>query len=258
MAIAGLSGGIFIYRYIPNMKFVANVMFYFTMMEFLQALTYLVIDECSFWNKFLTALGGIHICFQPLVTSYMGAMEAADPKMKAKMWFMCRLSVVGGILMFLRVFLELNGFTKSQRQECEYMPYDSEHLRGPEMCSVRGKYHMAWNFPMADVNYYFPSINMHFFLSFAPFFAHPEDPEMIAKGVILILTGPIMGEYFSGPNKGEAPAIWCLYSVGHLFAAAMVHYFVVNKGKTGAEISNEEENEVVQEVHHQQVNKKLN
>lgn len=236
MTAAGVGGGLFIYRYIPNMKFIAHVMFYFAIMEALQGLTYLVIDECSFWNKVLTALGGIHICFQPLVTSYMAAMEHEDPKMKAKFWFMCRLSVIGGLLMFFRVFFEVNGITKSVRHSCEYTPYEVEPLRGQEMCSVRGKYHMAWNFPAADVNYYFPSLNMHFFLSFAPFFAHPEDPVMIAKGLILILTGPLVGEYFSGPNRGEVAAIWCLYSVGHLFAAAMVHFFVVNKGKTGNEV----------------------
>jgi hypothetical protein len=205
-------------------------------MEALQGFTYLVLDDCSFWNKVLTALGGIHICFQPLVTSYMGAMESEDPKMKAKFWFMCRLSAVGGLWMFMRVFLEVNGFTKSQRHVCEYSPYETEHLRGQEMCSVRGKYHMAWNFPAADISYYVPSINLHAFLSFAPFFAHPEDPVMIAKGAILILTGPLVGELFAGPNKGEVAAIWCLYSVGHLFAAAMVHFFIVNKGKTGNEV----------------------
>lgn len=236
MTAAGVGGGLFIYRYVPNMKFIANVMFYFAIMEALQGMTYWVIDECSFWNKVLTALGGLHICFQPLVTSYMGAMESEDPKMKAKFWFNARLSAVGGILLFLRVFCEVNGFTKSQRNQCEYAPYEVEHLRGQEMCSVRGKYHMAWTFPAADVSYYFPSINLHGFLSFAPFFAHPEDPVMIAKGLILILTGPLVGEYLSGPIKGEVAAIWCLYSVGHLFAAGMVHFFVVNKGKTGNEV----------------------
>ena len=163
-------------------------------------------------------------------------MEHEDPKMKAKFWFMCRLSVIGGLLLFFRVFLELNGFTHSVRNSCEYTPIEAEHIRGTEMCTVRGKYHMAWNFPAADVGYYVPSINMHAFLSFAPFFAHPEDPVMIAKGTILFLTGPLIGEYLSGDNKGESGAIWCLYSVGHLFAAGMVHFFVINKGKTGNEI----------------------
>ena len=40
---------------------------YFALMEILQYFQYKVIDQCNNkWNKFLTQIGYLHICFQPL------------------------------------------------------------------------------------------------------------------------------------------------------------------------------------------------
>ena len=34
------------------------------------------------------------------------------------------------------------------------LPQSTEWLRGEELCTISGKYHLAWVIPMADATYY--------------------------------------------------------------------------------------------------------
>lgn len=45
-----------------------------------------------------------------------------------------------------------------------------EWLRGEELCTYRGKYHLAWSVPMLDTTYWIPGASLHSFLMFGPFF----------------------------------------------------------------------------------------
>ena len=229
--VLGFGGAAFIYRYIPNMYFIAHTIAYFAIMELTQALTYRVLDDCNPWNKFYTIIGGLHICFQPLVTNFMASNEYYDkPIIRERFLFVCRLSALFGIWMFARSVVEIYGITKSIVPDSCTFTYATETLRGTDLCSYRAKYHMGWHFPMADNHYWWPSMNLHCFLSFGPMLVHLEDYTMVIKAFILMLTGPILAAWFTDDTSEQA-AIWCLYSVGHLLAAGLIHFFVVMKGK---------------------------
>ena len=230
--VLGFGGAAFIYRYIPSMYFIAHTIFYFAWMELLQALTYPYLDQCdNWWNKVLTFIGMVHVCFQPLVTNFMAANEVKNnPVHYERFMFACRLSILFGFWMMARVLFEMFGITKSSvSDECKYT-YNSESLRGTNLCSYTGHVHMGWHYPMADNHYFWPSINLHAFLSFGPFAVHPEEPVMIFKCIMLILTGPLFAMYLT-PDNSEVAAVWCLYSVGHLLTAGLLHFFFVNGGK---------------------------
>jgi hypothetical protein len=50
-----------------------------------------------------------------------------------------------------------------------------------QLCTFRGKYHLAWAVPMSDVSYWVPSAAIHSFLMFAPFFVMKSN--MIIQGI---------------------------------------------------------------------------
>lgn len=87
-ASAAIAIGGFSSAYFPNKKGQPKEIYmppaYFVLMEGLQAVTYLVVDQCgSTWNPVLTYLAMIHICFQPFFINMLG-MEFIDADVKAK------------------------------------------------------------------------------------------------------------------------------------------------------------------------------
>ena len=92
-----------------------------------------------------------------------------------------------------------------------------EWLDGPELCTYMGKHHLAWSIPLAPVSYYLPSMSVHALLMFFPFFIidHGSFMKNIGiriAGVLLFLTGPIIGDYVTD-NKHESASIWCFFSI---------------------------------------------
>jgi hypothetical protein len=92
-----------------------------------------------------------------------------------------------------------------------------EWLAGPVLCTYQGLTHLAWSVPVLPVSYYTPSFALHSFLMFVPFFV-VDTGHMMSNftnkiaGVILFVTGPILGDYISA-NKHEAASIWCFFSI---------------------------------------------
>lgn len=89
----------------------------------------------------------------------------------------------------------------------------TEWLRGEKLCTLHGKYHLAWSVPMIDVSYYVPSAAIHSFLMFAPFFVVKSN--MIVQGFFLWLTGPYLAAYITG-NLMEQASIWCFFSIAQI------------------------------------------
>ena len=64
IGLIGIISSIYFY---PKNIYASIGIGYFALMEILQYFQYKVINECNNkYNKFLTILGEIHICFQPL------------------------------------------------------------------------------------------------------------------------------------------------------------------------------------------------
>ena len=146
LSIVGFATSISMYFFVPSMRVLAFVLFYFTLMELLQAFQYPLIDNCNNLNQILTFLGFVHICFQPLVTSILAAYDKDHkPHVQERFKFVIRLSAIAGLGYLIRGIVELAGITKSSRSVCEAI-YETEQLRGTKLCTIRGNYHLGFYF----------------------------------------------------------------------------------------------------------------
>jgi hypothetical protein len=204
MAAFGLITSLYMYKETRSIRLSGGMFFFFTM-EFLQGFQYIWIDDCSNpINKVLTMLGFIHIVCQPFFCHFLCSALAVSQVEKAKYNTILGLCALGGIWLLGRV---------AMHPWAQYHPSDAcpstEWLRGTEVCTFSGQYHLSWSVPMYDQTYFSPGASVHFFLMFAPFLV--MGPKMIVLGLFLLLTGPVLASYIT-PSLFEQASIWCFYS----------------------------------------------
>ena len=180
---------------------------YFALMEIIQYFQYKVINQCdNKYNKFLTNLGYIHICFQPIFFNIWLFAFTKNPN-----FTFIYMGFFAALLLASRLF-----FVKDD----ELCDTKNEPLCGPKTCSFSGEKHIAWNIRLraAGKHWFTPSIGLHFFMWIVPVLTILQIKPLLA----LILTGPYLG-YFLTNNIHEQPAIWC-YTV---VAQMLLTYFLV-------------------------------
>eukprot|EP00051_Salpingoeca_urceolata_P027265 m.480702 g.480702 ORF g.480702 m.480702 type:complete len:282 (-) comp21928_c0_seq1:242-1087(-) len=210
-AVAGFFMSFWVWHKTSNTQLAIGI-FYFFLMEFLQFFQYLTIDQCdNTTNQFLTVLGYLHICYQPYFTH---VINSSLTKSKVILWQyvpIMRLCIIGGTLLALRLpFSHLAKMDISPDGPCGE---STEWLRGEKLCTISGKYHLAWSVPMSDPSYLWPSAAIHSFLMFAPFFVLKWN--MIIQGLFLFATGPLLAAYIT-PNLQEQASIWCFFSISQI------------------------------------------
>jgi hypothetical protein len=186
---------------------------YFTLMEILQTAQYWVVaddinsPQCNyFWNKLLTTIGFVHICYQPYFINLLYEIKYGNSITIPYYTIVKRLCLVGGTMLLSRHFNRL-AFDES------YSNYlDTEWLNGDKLCTYKSQVHFAWSIPLADVSYYVPSINMHFFLFFIPLTVMYENKRWAYTSAIVFITGPVFASYMTS-NLQEQASIWCLVSI---------------------------------------------
>lgn len=182
---------------------------YFTVMEALQAFGYAVVDQCSLSsNQAITLLSYLHIVFQPFFINAF-AMELVPGPVKARLRrgvYLCCAASSAVMLVQLYSF-EWAG-------SCRL----GEALCGTDLCLISGEWHIAWSIPYnglllpledaIGVHSGFPTYLLAAFLLPLAYGAW--------RFVIFhALAGPILaGMLTASPN--EAPAVWCLFSIGIL------------------------------------------
>jgi len=198
-----------------NNKELASGVFFFFLMEFLQAIQYIFIAPnldspiCdTFVNQFLTVLGYLHICLQPYFTHVINASLTKNPVYLEKYVVIKRLCLIGGALLFGKFLL-------SYQWPTNYIKPSTEWLRGDKICTFRGKYHLAWSIPMADGTYVIPGVGIHSFLMFAPFFALYEKKGMVIQGIFLFAFGPYLSSWIT-PDLMEQASVWCFFSIAQI------------------------------------------
>ena len=173
---------------------------YFSLMELLQAVTYMVIDDCSYWvNQLLTMLGVLHIAFQPLfinmVSMHFIRRDVAD-RISASVY---GISLLGTGLMFLKIYpFEWAG-------QCIV---GFEPLCANRLCSVHGNWHIAWEVPLNGIQY----IALAYYI---PAFVLPIIYGAWRFTLYHILVGPALAALTTN-NINEWPAVWCLFSIALL------------------------------------------
>jgi len=197
-------------------------------MEFLQGFQYFFINDCdNWWNKALTLVGFIHICYQPYFTHIINSSLTKNPKFLDQYNIILRLCIVGGTMLMSRYFIAEfwpGGYDYSSPISSDFTDFSNvsqgplahrttEWLRGERLCTFKGKYHLSWSVPMSDVSYYVPSAAIHSFLMFAPFFVMKAN--MIIQGIFLWLAGPYLSSWIT-PNLMEQASIWCFFSIAQI------------------------------------------
>merc|ERR1711865_139482 len=129
-------------------------------------------------NRFLTFVGLAHICFQPFYSAHLSCAFVTSSKNVAQFELVKRLQLVGGVFLMSRWFLTLVDLKDFGVTDSRYF-FDAESwaasssvewLVGPALCTYKGVKHLAWSVPMVPVSYYSPSMALHAFLMFMPFF----------------------------------------------------------------------------------------
>lgn len=210
-AMVGLAMSVWVWYRMKNLHLAAGVFFFF-LMEFLQFFQYLTIDDCeNETNRILTVLGFAHICLQPYFTHVLNAAVTRSPKLLTMWVVVLRLCLVGGAMLFGRFLL--TQYTDLPRQHFSEEVKSTEWLRGEDICTFRGKHHLAWSIPMADATYYVPGAAIHSFLMFVPFFC--IKPQMIVLGIFLWATGPYLAAQVTD-NLMEQASVWCFFSIAQI------------------------------------------
>jgi len=240
-AALGLYLAYYVHSRTHNRRLAVGI-FWFFLMELLQGFQFFWIDQCENpVNQFLTLLGFIHICYQPYFTHIINSALTKNPKLLDQYTVILRLCLVGGSMLLARHFLasfqafpiasDFNQWSgkAAPANACK----TQEWLRSDtELCTYKGKYHLAWAVPMYDPTYFSPSAAIHSFLMFAPFFILKKN--MIIQGFFLWLTGPYLASWIS-PNLQEQASVWCFMSIAQISIMLILirEYLLLAWGREG-------------------------
>ena len=189
---------------------------YFCFMELLQFIQYFVIDQCdNIINEISTALGYLHICFQPFFTNLI--MSALDRKnldqTRENTWkAVFKFCLVVAVFMSGRIIIpailtqdQVERYFEPCYHEMDGLCAEKQSWR---TCSTTGVFHIRWSFKMLRGSYLFPNIGLHFICMFALPFAMG----MHFESILLFASGPGLAIFFP-VDDGERSSIWCFLSV---------------------------------------------
>ncbi len=179
---------------------------YFTLMELLQALSYIWINQCDVSsNALLTNLSFVHIAFQmPVASAFMLSYAAQKARKK---WFkpIMTISFIASFLMLLKLIVPMM-WPVPPAWLCKI----GDVMCGPTACTYSGNWHLAWRMPLLG---YDPSNQIYFALLFLA-------PLLYGAWRISLfhfIFGPLLAASLT-TDHNEAPAIWCLFSIAILCA----------------------------------------
>jgi hypothetical protein len=174
---------------------------YFAIMELLQAITYFSLNQCSLpINQLLTYISYLHVAFQPF---FMNAFWLPKETRKRISPFVYGICFIGTILILIQAYpFEWAG-------TCDLA---SGGWCGPNICSISGDWHLAWNIPLNG-------IPMLLIIGYAfPIFILPLLYGSWKVTIYQTLLGPVLVSFLSS-NPNETPAIWCLLSMAIILLA---------------------------------------
>lgn len=177
---------------------------FFTLMELLQAVSFMWIGECGGGeNELLTYLSYLHIAFQPPVISAF--MLSFTPKKVREKWFKPAMlvSFVATGLILLKLFVPMVWEIPQ-----EYMCSPGDAMCGEDVCTYKGEWHQAWRLPILGI---IPG----YLIYFIPVFVLPIFYGAWKTSLYHFTFGPLLAHMLTS-DRNEAPAIWCLFSIALL------------------------------------------
>ncbi len=175
---------------------------YFTLMEALQALSYLWIGQCTIPpNTTLTYLSLTHIAFQPLVMSLFMLTFTSDALRKKWLRPITIVSLAVAALYLIKIYVPV--FWNVPQ---EWMCRSNDIFCSIKACTYQGTWHLAWRLPLVNID---PSHYSYFIVMFVL-------PILYGNWRISLyhfLIGPFLSWQLT-TNHDESPAVWCLFSIG--------------------------------------------
>jgi hypothetical protein len=170
---------------------------FFVLMEGLQAVTYIVVDNCGTApNMFMTWLAILHISIQPFFINMLG-MEFIDKDIKERIkkpvYFACGLTMIFCLMRLIPAY-DLFG-------RCEVGTPLCSHV---QTCAYRGEWHIGWDVLLNGFNF-----RWMWYLVAA--FAMPIFYGSWKWALYHLVVGPILA-IFTTSDVNERPAVWCLFS----------------------------------------------
>ncbi len=182
---------------------------YFSLMEVLQAFTYLVIGDCSNpANQIATLLGYIHIAFQPIFGNalFMHFIPSEIRRyIQGPVYVLCAASAI---------FMLIQLYPFNWADSCT----TGKILCSQMLCSVPGQWHLAWDIPynsLGEIGYNIPVLSAGFFTYTLTMFVLPIIYGSWRITLYHIFLGPVPARLLTD-NLNEFAAIWCLVSIGFL------------------------------------------
>ncbi len=180
---------------------------YFASMEALQAYTYTVINQCALpANQIATILGYLHIAFQPFFINAISMYFLPDRVVERIYKPVYLLCFGSAIFMMLQLYpFEWAGSCNPARALC-----------ATRLCSVSGNWHIAWDVPANGIgNWTFDHYLTGYFTYSFVAFVLPLIYGSWRFTLYHFVMGPFMARMLTN-NLNEAPAVWCLLSIGFL------------------------------------------
>lgn len=194
--------------------------FFLSIKELIQAESYKVVDKCdSKYNKFLTTLSWIHICFQPVFVNIFFSGFHKNPEVYD---FTIKLCFIASIFLLSKLYVNNNNV---YFRACPYTN-NSVNMCRKNHCTVSGEKHIAYGFYLREPNAFTPNIFIHMFLIFVP--------SLLLNNKILslffLVSGPLLSSFIlkkKNKNLGEVAAIWCNTSIT-MFLFSLIKLKFVN------------------------------
>ncbi len=184
-------------------KYVSLPLAYFSLMEFLQFFSYYSINQCALEsNSTLTLLSYVHIAFQPIFINMimMHSVPGGVSARTRRIAYSISIIVAGLLLAKLLPLAPASLCAPGQT------------LCGPQMCTVSGSWHLAWQIPLYNVP--LPGDTMLYYSLAA--FVVPLFYGAWASVATIFIFGPVLAYMLTGGSPNEWPAVWCLYSVAFM------------------------------------------
>ena len=203
LAIIGLSSTVYVAYKGEDIR-VWSALGYFSLMEALQAYTYLFIDDCTKpQNQIATLLGFIHIVFQPFLINYISLYFIPDVVSKKIQRLVFAVVFTCSVLLLFSIYPFEWGSACSP---------GSDTICGERLCSISGSWHIAWEIP-----------RIQFWYGLWPYFVAGFILPILYGSwkftIYHVLTGPAFA-FITTNSLNEFPAVWCLYSIGLLLIVA--------------------------------------
>jgi len=189
---------------------------YAGLMELLQAYTYAYLGQCHLpQNQLATYLSYLHISFQPFFMNMVALYFIPEKNQK-------KIAILAMSICFVFIILSLiKIYPFSWAPPCQP---GIDLFCGKTLCSLSGRWHIAWEIPYRDFFFY----NWVYFL---PAFLLPLLYGSWKFALYMFLTGPPIA-WLTTQNPNEWPAVWCLYVVALIFVALFTplrRMFIVRK-----------------------------